>query len=101
MKIIIPLEAYPFIQIASMKYFDYKNIQVIVYHPYSHLSFTFKFHFVLDVALFSSDLNLTLLKDKLRHNKKFKHLLGQNGFKSRSTKPKEVRSSQKYSTNKN
>lgn len=78
MRIIIPLEAYPFTHMASMKYFDYKNIQVmqvIVYCPYSHLGFSFKFHFALDVVLFSSDLSLILLKHKLRHIKNFQEFI--------------------------
>lgn len=71
MKIIILLEAYPFTHMASVKYFDYKNIQVIVYYLYSHLGFAFKFHFAFDVVLFSSDLSFILWKHKLRHMKKF------------------------------
>lgn len=44
-----------------MEYFDFKNIQVVTYCPYSHLGFAFKFLVVLNVALFFSDLGLILL----------------------------------------
>lgn len=75
MKIIIPLEAFSFkTHMVSMEYFDFKNMQVITYYPYSHLGFAFIFHIVLDIVLYFSDLRLILLKDKLRHIKHFKHL---------------------------
>lgn len=52
MKIIVPVDAYHFIHMASKEYFDFKNIQVIIYYPSSHLGFPFEFLFVLDVFFF-------------------------------------------------
>lgn len=42
----------PFYSLSSKEFFDFENIQVITYYPYSHLGIVFKFLFVLDMVFF-------------------------------------------------
>lgn len=88
MNIIIPLEAYPFTHMASMKYFDYKNIQVIVYYPSSHVGLLLNFTLCLMWFYLLLTLSLILLKDTLRHIKNFNHLFGQKLFQIRQHQTK-------------